>query len=93
MIEEEIKQLLQKNLEYSKETHKMLMKIKKYFFMQYIMNILKIILIVVPLILAIFIAVPYLRETMRLYENMMKEFNSATGGSAVYKGVFDMIKK
>lgn len=93
MLEEEIKQLLQKNLEYSKETHKILLKVKRYILMQHIMNILKLILIIVPLVLAIFFAVPYLRETLKLYQNMMKEFNTATGSSAVYNGVFDLLKK
>ncbi|KKQ78500.1 MAG: hypothetical protein UT02_C0065G0005 [Parcubacteria group bacterium GW2011_GWC2_38_7] len=93
MIDEEIKQLLQKNLEYSKETHKMLMKIRHYIFMQHIMNILKIILIVVPIVFAIFFAVPYLRETIKVYQSMMSEFNSATGSGAVYNGVFELLKK
>ncbi len=93
MHEEEIKQLLQKNLEYTKEMHKMLVKVKRFIFMQHIMNILKLILIIVPLVFAIFFAVPYLRETMKLYQNMMQEFNAATGSGAVYNGVFDLIKK
>jgi len=93
MHEEEIKQLLQKNLEYSKETHHMLMKIKRYILMQHIMNILKLILIIVPLFLAIFYAIPYLRETIKVYESMMREFNSATGGGAVYNNVLDLLKK
>jgi len=93
MHEEEIKQLLQKNLEYTKEMHKMLVKVRRYILMQHIMNILKLILIIVPLVFAIFFAVPYLRETMKLYQNMMQEFNTATGSGAVYNGVFDLLKK
>lgn len=92
MEDEEIKQLLKKNLEYSKETHKMLLKIKHFIFMQHVMNILKLVLIIVPLIFAIFFAIPYLRETMKVYQGMMSEFNKATGG-AVYTDVLDLLKK
>lgn len=93
MIEEEIKQLLQKNLEYTKEMHKMLVKVRRYIVMQQVMNVLKIILIVVPLLFAIFFAVPYLRETIKTYQSMMNEFNKATGGGSVYNEVFDLLKK
>jgi hypothetical protein len=49
----DIKKLLEENLELTRETHKIVKKIKNHIVLEQILNILKILVIVVPIILGI----------------------------------------
>lgn len=90
---EEIKQLLQKNLEYSKLNHEMLLKVKRYILLQQIFSIIKLLIIIIPLVLAIVYAMPYLRDAMGTYNEILKQFNQATGGSGVSQEILQQILK
>jgi len=90
---EEIKQLLKKNLEYSKLNHEMLLKVKRYILIQQIFSILKIVIIVIPLVLAMFYALPFLKESLLTYQNILSEFDKATGGSGMSQEILQQILK
>lgn len=67
---DDLQNLLQKNLEYSKEIHKKIEKIERYIYWSRVFNILKFLIIVVPLVLAIALAVPFLREALGIYKGL-----------------------
>lgn len=90
---EEIKKLLQKNLEYSKLNHEMLLKVKRYILIQQIFSILKIVIIVIPLVLAMVYALPLLKESLLTYQNVLSEFDKATGGTGVSQNILQQLLK
>jgi hypothetical protein len=49
----DIKKLLEENLELTRETHKIVKKIKSHIVLEQVLNIIKILVIVVPIILGI----------------------------------------
>jgi hypothetical protein len=90
---EEIKKLLQKNLEYSKLNHEMLLKVRRYILIQQIFSVLKIVIIVIPLVLAMFYALPFLKESLLTYQNILSEFDKATGGTGGTQNILQQILK
>ena len=61
-MEDEIKKLLEKNLELTEEIYKMVKGIKKYIFWQKVFSFLKILIIVVPIIIGIIYLPPLLKR-------------------------------
>jgi hypothetical protein len=70
-MDEDIKQLLQKNLEYTKEVHAMMMKWQRRFVYQQILGVVKVIIIIVPIVFAIFYGLPYFMQAMNLYQQVI----------------------
>ena len=79
---EEIKQLLEQNLEYNKAIYEVSKKTKRYMLIAQIMGFLRILLIVVPIILAIIYLPPLLKAWMAPYQELM-------GNSS---GIFEQLK-
>lgn len=68
---EQIKKLLEQNLEYSKEIYKMTKKIKNYVTFQKIMSVVYILLIIVPIILSIIFLPPLLKGMYNQYKEVL----------------------
>ncbi|MFA6537671.1 MAG: hypothetical protein WCT18_04735 [Patescibacteria group bacterium] len=66
-MDEEIKKLLLKNIEETREIHEMVKKINRYIVWQQIFSITKVVLIVVPIIVAAVYALPFLRQAFQMY--------------------------
>ena len=60
---EDLKKLLEENLELTRETHKIVKSIKSHIVLEQVLNILKILIIVVPIVLGII----YLPEIIEPY--------------------------
>ena len=72
---EDIKQLLEQNLEYNKATYEMAKKTKRYMLIAQIMGVLKILIIVVPLVLAFIYLPPLLKNFMVPYQELIGDNN------------------
>lgn len=68
---EQIKKLLEQNLEYSKEIYTMTRRIKSYITFQKVMSVIYILLIVVPIILSIFYLPPLLKGVFDQYKDIL----------------------
>jgi hypothetical protein len=65
----DIKKLLEENLELTRETHKMVKKIKNHIVLEQFLNILKILVIVLPIVWAII----YLPDIIKPYWNQYQQ--------------------
>lgn len=72
--------MLRQNLEYSKGIHKMMVRTQRYILWSQIFSIIKLVIIIVPVVLAILYAVPILREAIETYKQLMGNIG---GGSSV----------
>ena len=70
-MDEEIKKLLEKNLELTKEIYAMTKKIKGYITFQKIMSLVYIMLIVVPIVLSIIYLPPLLKGAFNQYKDIL----------------------
>jgi|GEM_PF-2033210 hypothetical protein len=86
---EDLRKLLVKNLEYTKEIHEMVKKIRRYIVFQQIYSVVKLVLIVIPIILAIVYALPLFKQAMGSYQQLMGTLGSTGGGTV---GLTDLIK-
>lgn len=68
---EQIKKLLEQNLEYSKEIYQMTRKIKSYITFQKVMGVIYILLIIVPIILSIVFLPPLLEGVFNQYKDIL----------------------
>ena len=68
----EIKKLLERNLEMTIETHKMVKKIKSHMFWQQVFGVLKILIIVVPLVIGIMYLPPLLDKIFSQYNELLQ---------------------
>lgn len=69
--ENEIKLLLEKNLELTQEIHEMTHAIKRYITFQKIMSFIYFLLIVVPLVLGAIFLPPILKNMLQQYESLL----------------------
>ena len=69
--DEQIKKLLEKNLEYSREIYQQTKYIKNYVFWAQVAGVLKILLIVVPIILGIIYLPPLLKGVFDQYKDIL----------------------
>ncbi|OGF24174.1 hypothetical protein A3H09_02530 [Candidatus Falkowbacteria bacterium RIFCSPLOWO2_12_FULL_45_13] len=83
---EQIKKLLEKNLEYSKEIYRMTKKIRNYVNFQKVISLIYLLLIVVPLILGLIYLPPLLKGVFDQYKDI---FGAGTGEGA---SVQDLLK-
>lgn len=84
-MDEEIKKLLEQNLEYSKETYRLTKKIKGYITFQKVMSIIYLLLIVVPIILSIVFLPPLLKGMFNQYKDIL-------GIEGQSGSIFDVLK-
>jgi hypothetical protein len=70
-MDEDLRGLLEENLKISKEIQEIAVKTKRYLFWGQFLGWLKFFLVVVPVIIAIFYAVPFLRSAIEVYKNVM----------------------
>jgi len=70
-MDEELKQLLKRNLQVTQEIHEIALKTKRYIFWGQILGWLKFVIIVVPLIIAIAYAIPFFRHLAEIYNEIM----------------------
>lgn len=70
-MDEEIKKLIEKNLEVSEEILRISKKVKSYMMWNQIMNFLKLLVIVVPIVLGIIYLPPILKNLFSQYEEIM----------------------
>ncbi len=68
---EQIKKLLEQNLEYSKEIYRLTKKIKNYINFQKVMSIIYLLLIVVPIVLGIFYLPPLVKGIYSQYKDIL----------------------
>lgn len=76
MNEQEIKQLLEKNLELTQEIYEMTRKVSRYIAFQKVMSMIYFLLIVVPIVLSIIYLPPLLKS-------MFDQYSSLLGGSGL----------
>lgn len=69
---EEIKKLLEENLELTRETQKMVKKVKNHIVLEQFFSIIKILIIVVPLILAYLYLPTILKPYIEQYQQVMQ---------------------
>ena len=87
---EELKKLLRQNLEYSKEMHQMLVKVRRYIIFQQIFNVVKVVVILIPVIFAIIYGLPFLREAADAYRGVLgaaSNIQNLSGSSGLSEGL------
>lgn len=70
-MDQELKKLLKKNLELTREMHGMIKYIKKYILFQQVLAVLKVVLIVIPLVLGIIYLPPLLSDVFDQYRGLL----------------------
>lgn len=80
---EEVKDLLKKNLELTEEIYKMTKKIKHFITFQQVMSVIYIILIVAPIILGIVFLPPLLKNIFSQYQSLL----GGEGGGNLIEGL------
>lgn len=94
-MDEYLKKLIEENLELTKEIHKMTKKINNYMLWSQIFGFLKVLIIVVPTVLAIIYLPPLLKDVFSQYQSLLGGGSSGSliqsflGGGAVDSGNID----
>ena len=78
-MDEEIKKILQQNLELTKEIYRMTKKIKNYITWQKIVSIIYLLLIVVPIVLSFIFLPPLLKGVFDQYKDLLGSGTSESG--------------
>jgi hypothetical protein len=76
-MEQDLQKLLHENLEYNKKIFEVCVKTKRYIFWSEVFSIVKMLVFVVPLIIAVIYAIPLLQEALATYNQLMGELNKA----------------
>lgn len=76
-MDEEIKKLVEKNLELTEEIHRMTKKINSFIAFQKVMSVVYFLLIVIPLILSFIYLPPLIGNIVGQYQDLLG--NSSTG--------------
>ncbi len=87
-MDEEIKKLLEKNLELTEEIYKMTKSIKSFVIHQRIFGILKLLIIIVPIVLAAIYLPPLLEGVIGQYQDLLGAENK-TG--VKNNGIMDLL--
>lgn len=78
--EQEIQKILTHNTQILEENVKLLKSIRRALWVGRILSLLKILIIVVPLILAYFYFRPYYQDTMKFYKEFFSSASTANNG-------------
>ncbi|PIR94247.1 hypothetical protein COT97_02020 [Candidatus Falkowbacteria bacterium CG10_big_fil_rev_8_21_14_0_10_39_11] len=73
--------LLQRNLDYTKKVYENTEKIRKYIMWIRILNILKLVVIVLPIVLAIIFLPPLIKEMVQSYSGVFDQVDSLQSGN------------
>ncbi len=92
-MEDEIKKLLEKNLELNQEIFKMVKSIKIYVITQRIWFVLKILIIVVPITLGIIYLPPLLKDVVGKYQQLLGLGSGGLNFENLLKGSDSDVKK
>jgi len=88
---QEIKNLLEKNFELTKEIHEMTKKMSRYLFWQQIFSVLKLLIIIVPIVVGIIYLPPLLKNLMSQYQELLGIGNlNENAGNLLEGGVGDL---
>ncbi len=79
IMDEDLKKLLQENLAKTQEIHQVSLKIKRYLVMAQLLSILRLLIIVVPIVLAIIYLPPFFREAFAEYKNLLNSGGESSG--------------
>lgn len=78
-MDDNLKNLVERNLALTEENHEAIQKIRKYIVMTQILGVIKFIVILAPIIFAIIYLPPILRDLIAPYQELMpdslKQFN------------------
>ena len=85
-----IKELLEQNLQLSKQIYQLAEKINRWIFWQQVWRVIKILIIVVPIILGIIYLPPILQKVFAPYQQVLN-FNSAKPSANVIE-LFNQLK-
>ncbi|MEA3398563.1 MAG: hypothetical protein U9R06_02335 [Patescibacteria group bacterium] len=77
-MDEDIKKIIEENLKLTKEIHEMTKKIKSFVLWQQIFNVIKILIIIIPIVLGIIYLPPLLKEIVGNYQELL-DFNPVGG--------------
>ena len=92
-MDEEIKEVLKKNLELTQDTHRMVKKINKFIIWQQVIGVIKILLIIVPLV-AGFIYLPgLLKNALEPYKELLEVGQEGQEIKLDKSSVLEMLKK
>jgi len=89
---EELKQLLRKNLEYSRETFEVSKKLQRYMITMQVFSVIKTVVVVIPIVLALVYAVPFLRESFSVYRDVLSNFQQL-GSTTPEQFLLEALKK
>jgi len=92
-MDEEIKEVLKKNLELTQDIHRMVKKINKFIIWQQVIGVIKILLIIVPLV-AGFIYLPgLLKNAFEPYKELLEVGQEGQEIKLDKSSVLEMLKK
>lgn len=74
--DDELKNLIKKNIKLSEDIHEIAVYVKKYIFWSKIFSIFKLFIIIIPLILSIIYLPPLLRQVLDQYEKISSSVDS-----------------
>lgn len=92
-IDEQIKKLLEENIEYSKEIYHLSLKVKKYIFWGRMMSLIQLLFIIVPIILGIIYLPSLLGNFFGSLGGMSGMLNSGDAGGMDVNNLFDQYKQ
>lgn len=75
-MDQQIKKILEENLELNKEMHKMLKSIKRFMVVQRVAFVLKVLILLIPLILGIVYLPPIIKEYMPKINQTIDSYQS-----------------
>ncbi|HCC23469.1 TPA: hypothetical protein DF272_04840 [Candidatus Falkowbacteria bacterium] len=76
-----LEMLLERNLDYAKKTYESAEKIRKYILWLKIINILKLVLIALPIILMLVFLPPFLKKSYETYDKLFQELDGMKSGT------------
>lgn len=86
----EVKKLLEKNLEMTEEVYRIIKKVNKYLVMQQVFGFLKILVIIVPIILGLIYLPPLLKDVFDQYQQLL--YGASGVGEAAKNLDMDLLK-
>ena len=90
-MDEQIKKLLEKNLELNAEIYEMVKSIKSYVFWARIFGILKILIILVPIIIAFIYLPPLFKDLFVQYQDLLN-IGGSIDTNSLSPDIFEMLK-
>ena len=78
-LDEQLKKLLEENLEYSKAIYDSVQKTRQYIFWGQVMGFVKLLLIIIPIILAIIYLPPLIQQAFGPYKELLQDSGGLKG--------------